>query len=255
MRKAPQQTTGRKRTLLSRIGTVKVHELSRAFSGGGTCQNASIQSARKNSDDVRSGILPEMCPEHQNVMSVEQIHESLTCSLTQSASPTYLWSASTSHVRGCAHLPRPRTSSPRDAWQQPLPLHIRRKPPTESATLVRIQFLQRFSHCASGNCNPACAHCDIQLSAGHLQPECRHVLNVSPDFVFHCMWIATQASDPSTKLAGTCTNGCLIVDCSRQRESSWQTIFFNQLAALFVLGNIVCPSLLELRRKSDWTSL
>ena len=29
---------------------------------GGTCQIVSIQSAR-NSDDVRSGILTEMCPE------------------------------------------------------------------------------------------------------------------------------------------------------------------------------------------------
>ena len=31
---------------------------------GGTCLIVSIQSARKNSDDVRSGILTEMCPEH-----------------------------------------------------------------------------------------------------------------------------------------------------------------------------------------------
>ena len=31
---------------------------------GGTWQIVSIQSARKNSDDVRSGILIEMCPEH-----------------------------------------------------------------------------------------------------------------------------------------------------------------------------------------------
>ena len=37
----------------------------------------------------------------------------------------------------CAHLPRARTSSPRDTWQKPLPLHMRGKPPTASATLVQ----------------------------------------------------------------------------------------------------------------------
>ena len=31
---------------------------------GRTCQIVSVQSARKKSDDVRSGILTEMCPEH-----------------------------------------------------------------------------------------------------------------------------------------------------------------------------------------------
>ena len=31
---------------------------------GRTCQIVSVESARKNSDDVRSGILTEMCPEH-----------------------------------------------------------------------------------------------------------------------------------------------------------------------------------------------
>ena len=30
---------------------------------------------------------------------------------------------------GCAHLPRARTSSPRDTWQPPLQLHMRGKPP------------------------------------------------------------------------------------------------------------------------------
>ena len=67
-RRFDPQTAGRKRTLLSRIvdpGTVKVHELSRAIEQWGrTCQIVSVESARKISDDVRSGILTEMCPEH-----------------------------------------------------------------------------------------------------------------------------------------------------------------------------------------------
>ena len=66
VRRFDPQTVGRKRTLLSRIinpRTVKVHELSRAIEQWEE-RVRSVQSARKNSDDVRSGILTEMCPEH-----------------------------------------------------------------------------------------------------------------------------------------------------------------------------------------------
>ena len=62
------QTVGRKRTLLSRInnpGTVKVHELSRAIEQWEERVRSYQSRAReKMSDDVRSGILTEMCPEH-----------------------------------------------------------------------------------------------------------------------------------------------------------------------------------------------
>ena len=62
------QTVGRKRTLLCRIinpGTVKVHELSRAIEQWEERARSYQSRAReKFSDDVRSGILTEMCPEH-----------------------------------------------------------------------------------------------------------------------------------------------------------------------------------------------
>ena len=61
VRRFDPQTTGRKRTLLTRIfspGTVKVHELSRAI------EQWEERVNKKHSDDVRSGILTEMCPEH-----------------------------------------------------------------------------------------------------------------------------------------------------------------------------------------------
>ena len=64
VRRFDPQTVGRKRTLLSRIinpGTVKVHELSRAIEQWEE-RVRSYQS--RASDDVRSGILTEICPEH-----------------------------------------------------------------------------------------------------------------------------------------------------------------------------------------------
>ena len=68
VRRFDPQTVGRKRTLLSRIinpGTVKVHELSRAIEQWEERVRSYQSRAReKMSDDVRSGILTEMCPEH-----------------------------------------------------------------------------------------------------------------------------------------------------------------------------------------------
>ena len=67
-RRFDPQTVGRKPTLLSRIinpGTVKVHELSRAIEQWEERVRSYQSRAReKISDDVRSGILTEMCPEH-----------------------------------------------------------------------------------------------------------------------------------------------------------------------------------------------
>ena len=68
VRRFDPQTVGRKRTLLSRIinhGTVKVHELSRAIEQWEERVRSYQSRAReKMSDDVRSGILTEMGPEH-----------------------------------------------------------------------------------------------------------------------------------------------------------------------------------------------
>ena len=68
VRRFDLQTVGRKRTLLSRIinpGTVTVHELSRVIEQWEERVRSYQSRAReKKSDDVRSGILTEMCPEH-----------------------------------------------------------------------------------------------------------------------------------------------------------------------------------------------
>ena len=68
VRRFDPQTVGRKRTLQSRIinpGTVKVHELSRAIEQWEERVRWYQSRAReKISEDVRSGILTEMCPEH-----------------------------------------------------------------------------------------------------------------------------------------------------------------------------------------------
>ena len=68
VRRFDLQTVGRKRTLMSRItnpGTVKVHELSRAIEQWEERVRSHQSRAReKMSDDVRSGILTETCPEH-----------------------------------------------------------------------------------------------------------------------------------------------------------------------------------------------
>ena len=68
VRRFNPQTVKQKRTLLSRIinpGTVKVHELSRAIEQWEERVRSYQSRAReKLSDDVRSGILTEMCPEH-----------------------------------------------------------------------------------------------------------------------------------------------------------------------------------------------
>ena len=73
VRRFDPQTVGRKRTLLSRIinpGTVKVHELSRVIEQWEERIRSYQSRAReKNSDDVRSGILTEMCPEHTKTHS------------------------------------------------------------------------------------------------------------------------------------------------------------------------------------------
>ena len=61
VRRFDPQTVGRKRTLLSRESAWVVTS---HWTVGRTCQIVSVESARKNSDDVRSGILTEMCPEH-----------------------------------------------------------------------------------------------------------------------------------------------------------------------------------------------
>ena len=68
MRRFDPQTTGRNRTLLSRIlipGTVKVHELSRATEQWEELvRSYQSRAGEKNSGDVRFGILIEMGPEH-----------------------------------------------------------------------------------------------------------------------------------------------------------------------------------------------
>ena len=68
VRRFDPQTVGRKRTLLSRIinpGTVKVHELSRAIEQWEErVRSYQSRPREKISDDVRSGILTEMGPEH-----------------------------------------------------------------------------------------------------------------------------------------------------------------------------------------------
>ena len=68
VRRFDPQTVGRKRTLLSRIinpGTVKVHELSRAIEQWEErVRSYQSRTREKHSDDVRSGILTEVCLEH-----------------------------------------------------------------------------------------------------------------------------------------------------------------------------------------------
>ena len=68
LRRFDPQTVGRTRASLSRIinpGTVKLHELSRAIEQWEERVRSYQSRAREtNSDDVRSGILTEMCPEH-----------------------------------------------------------------------------------------------------------------------------------------------------------------------------------------------
>ena len=58
---------GWKWTLLNRIvdpGTVQMHELSRAIDSGKNVSDHNSREHEKKSDDVRSGILTEMCPVH-----------------------------------------------------------------------------------------------------------------------------------------------------------------------------------------------
>ena len=93
VRRFDPQTVGRKRTLLSRInnpGTVKVHELSRAIEQWEERVRSYQSRAREKSDDVRSGILTEMCPEHIKT----HIHLSLTrlpdCASVRSEIETFL---------------------------------------------------------------------------------------------------------------------------------------------------------------------
>ena len=66
VRRFDPQTTGRKRTLqILNPGTLKVHELSRAIEQWEERVRSYQSRVReKFSDDVRSGILTEMCPEH-----------------------------------------------------------------------------------------------------------------------------------------------------------------------------------------------
>ena len=85
---------------------------------------------------VSSQCLQNFFPKMKNDMMSVGHHESWTCSPTHGASPTYRWSASTSHAGVCVTIRKSeRTSSPRVTWLQPLPLHLRGKSPTASATL------------------------------------------------------------------------------------------------------------------------